>query len=353
MSKRFLIGTTFLILLAIVALGCDGSSNNTENINLAAFVSATRASTSGDYTLQFDVSGRWVIYAGGTPETIDYSRPVAFSNGENVTVDTSGQNRRFFFEAFLNFRSALFSEYHIPLAGVNNTREFGGYKGAGGRYIPFGRLYRSGKLSNVTRDDLAYLDSMALSSVIDLRGENEISGEPDILPEGVQWYNYPLSEDFDFTDMILKVILGEADAYQTMIDFYSADIEESSIQSWIDIFDIIEQGGPVMFHCSGGKDRTGMTAVLLLSALGVDRETVIEDYTKSDIYLADYIEEEVAEAEQIVPGGGERLRPMLESKPEYMETFLETVENQFGSMDNFLRNIIYVDVELLQYLYLE
>ncbi len=341
-----------LPLLAMVVFGCDGSSSNTASMeNLAALVSASRSSTSGDYTLQFEQSGRWMIYVGPTPWSIDYSGPAAFSDGEDITFDTSGENRRFFFDAFLNSGSAVFSEYHIPLAGVNNTREFGGYEGAGNKFIAFGHLYRSGKLSNTTADDLAYLGSMALSDVIDLRSKSQFSSVPDILPEGVLMHNCPLGSDF-INDEITKVILGEADGYQVMIDFYSADIEESNIRSWIKAFDILEQGGSAMFHCSAGKDATGMTAVLLLSALGVDRETAIEDYTKSDIYLADWIEEQVAEAEMIVPGGGERLRPMLEAKPEYMETFLETVERQFGSISNFLRHVIHADVELLQKLYL-
>jgi len=354
MKIRILTKAMLLALLTIVFSGCDGSSNNnTVSMgNLAAFVSASRASTSGNYTLQFEQSGRWVIYVGGTPRSIDYSRPAAFSGGEDITFDTFGENRRFFFDAFLNSGNALFSEFHIPLAGVDNTREFGGYEGAGGKFIAFGHLYRSGKLSSTTADDLGYLKSMALSDVVDLRSESQFLGTPDILPEGVLRHNYPLSSDIDFNDEMKKVILGEADAYQVMIDFYSADIEESNIQSWIGVFEILERGGPVMFHCSAGKDATGMTAVLLLSALGVDRETVIEDYTKSDIFLADWIEEEVAEAEKIFPGGGERLRPMLEAKREYMETFLETVERQFGSMSDLLRNVIHVDVELLQNLYL-
>lgn len=169
---------------------------------------------------------------------------------------------------------------------MDNNREFGGYEGAGGKFIAFGHLYRSGKLSGTTGDDLAYLKCMALSDVIDLRSKSQFSDSPDILPEGVLRHNYPLGSNF-IDDEIKKVILGEADGYQVMIDFYSADIEESNIQSWIEVFDILEQGGPAMFHCTAGKDATGMTAVLLLSALGVDRETVIGVYTRSDIYLAD------------------------------------------------------------------
>ncbi|MBT3258869.1 MAG: tyrosine-protein phosphatase [Deltaproteobacteria bacterium] len=353
MKTRILARAMLLALLAMVVSACDGSSDSTVSIsNLTASVSASRTSTSGNYTLQFEQSGRWVIYVGGTPRSIDYSQPAAFSGGEDITFDTSGENRRFFFDAFLNSGNALFSEFHIPLAGVDNTREFGGYEGAGGKFIAFCHLYRSGKLSGTTTDDLAYLNSMAISDVIDLRSESQIKGAPDVLPEGVLWHKYTLSSHIDFDKEITKVILGEADGYQVMIDFYSADIEESNIQSWIGVFDILEGGGPAMFHCSAGKDATGMTSVLLLSALGVDRETVIEDYTKSDIYLADWIEEQVAEAEMILPGGGERLRPMLEAKREYMETFLETVERQFGSMASLLRNVIHVDVKLLQNLYL-
>ena len=199
----------FLALLTMIVSGCDGSSSNTVSMhNLAAFVSASRASTSGNYTLQFERSGGWEIYVGGTPRTIDYSRPAAFSGGEDITFDTSGENRRFFFDAFLNSGNALFSEFHIPLAGVDNTRELGGYEGAGGKFIAFGHLYRSGKLSGTTADDLAYLNSMALSNVIDLRSKSQFSGIPDILPEGVMRHNHPLGSDF-IDDEITKVILGK------------------------------------------------------------------------------------------------------------------------------------------------
>ena len=262
-------------------------------------------------------------------------------------------NVRYFFEAFMAQGSVLFSENHIPLAGQSNFRDLGGYQGANGKYILFGRLYRSGKLSGVTTGDLIYLSSMALASVIDLRSVDEVADEPDLLPGGVVYYNYSLSVDFDFNKVLSQIVSGQADAYQTMIDFYSEDIDQDLVDAWTDIFDVIEESAPVMFHCSGGKDRTGMTAVLLLLALGVDRDMVITDYTKSDYYLADWIDEKVAEVDKLYPGSGELVRPMLESKPEYMETFLETVERDFGTVDNFLRNIIDVNVDLLRQRYLQ
>jgi protein-tyrosine phosphatase len=105
------------------------------------------------------------------------------------------------------------------------------------------------------------------------------------------------------------------------------------------------ENGPILFHCSAGKDRTGVASALLLHALGVDRETVIDDYLLSGEYIKGKYRDWLA--------GAPHLEPLMTVRPGYIAAALDEIETRFGGMDRYLREELGVRPEQLRSLYTE
>ncbi|MCR4841134.1 MAG: tyrosine-protein phosphatase [Lachnospiraceae bacterium] len=188
----------------------------------------------------------------------------------------------------------------IGLKSIQNARELGGYKGACGRSIKHGLLLRTAKLSGISKEDLAILkDKYHVSQIIDFRMPPEISGmeDPDIT--GAVYSNLDVMISFDDMDVDqeafklknpdLRIIVDACEKIG-MLDgrMYIGILEgEAGIRGYREFFDILLRARPgeaVLWHCTAGKDRTGLATMLLLSALGVDEQTVVDDYLLTNDY---------------------------------------------------------------------
>lgn len=172
----------------------------------------------------------------------------------------------------------------LPLNGGRNFRDLGGYATEKGKRVKWGRIFRSGVLANLTDADYAYLEHLDIAVICDLRSSKERTAEttnwrgsstPQIISWGYSNSREGAGDVFDgnltaekmrgvMIEMYTKIAYQHADKYATMFR------------------QLAEGRTPLLFHCSAGKDRAGTGAALLLTALGVDRETVIQDYAMSD-----------------------------------------------------------------------
>ncbi len=148
-----------------------------------------------------------------------------------------------------------------------------------------------------------------------------------------------------------KIITGETTGEQFMLPIYRVD--DQNIKTWKAFFNILQNGTSIVFHDGNGKDQAGMTAALLLSALDVPRETIINDFLLSNRYMASAIEESVAGIDKYYGAGtGDKLRPMLGVQPKYIETFFTNIETKYGSVDNFITNVLGGNKNQMKKLYL-
>ena len=175
----------------------------------------------------------------------------------------------------------------LPLQGGQNSRDLGGYATQDGHHVRWGKLFRSGSLYTFTPQDFAYLSRTGVQTVVDFRSSQERALEPSHWPEGTA--PRTLSKDYeqqigarmgerhgetvgarmagpDFVKAYPGVLIRMNELYRRMFDELLAD------------------HAPLLFHCSGGRDRTGVAAALILTALDVPRETIIQDYLLSDRY---------------------------------------------------------------------
>lgn len=267
---------------------------------------------------------------------------------------------------------------HLPQTGITNFRDIGGFRTRDGSSVKWGLLYRCAALDNAKKQNTAYLASLGLKTIFDLRSPGEVEKRPDILPDGCGYQNVSgipsldLDEDTDKTnkrsenlDMMakLKENADNPEALEKMRDYLCDGYAEMAQkpQAFQTLFQTLleKPGQPLAFHCAAGKDRTGIAAALILRVLGVDDQTVQADYLASNEYRK-------KETQKILMLLRILLRDatllalvrdsMLSVQPAYYARFFTEVEAAYGSFSAFMHEGLLLreaDVERLKQIYLE
>ena len=204
----------------------------------------------------------------------------------------------------------------LPLDGTLNTRELGGYPIIGGGVTNHNIFLRSDYLSRLTENDKDFLYDYGIRTILDLRDEGEIREfDAHIMNYGKFAYkNVSLVDDFDDFDNL----------YITIVTEYSARIRTA--------FEYIAERlpyGGILFHCMVGKDRTGVTAALLLSLAGAADADIIANYTVSSIYLRPMFAEYMKTNPDIPLNA-------MESSPAMMASFLKHIKTNYGTAYEYL-----------------
>jgi protein tyrosine/serine phosphatase len=223
------------------------------------------------------------------------------------------------------------------MSGCVNFRDLGGYPGADGRSIRWRRLFRADGLTRLDEDDCAQLADLGLATVIDLRTKGEVE-ERGRFPEDafeVEYHHLPLTDVLPPTED-----LNRYDEPAFVTTRYQQLFTEGSKSLARAVQVLAEPDAlPAVFHCSAGKDRTGVLAALVLGFLGVPRDIIIEDYALSAeamIALLERLKQEYAESVAEV----ERYAPAVISvAPETMAAFLDALEAEHGSFDDLARSL--------------
>jgi protein-tyrosine phosphatase len=232
------------------------------------------------------------------------------------------------------------SARRIPVNGTFNFRDIGGYPVDGGVIRP-GKLFRADALGRIGDAGKQTLRELDVRVVIDLRDDFEVEATPDDL------------EGLDVTVLRLPVFEGsgasQATIGATLVDLYEKivlqhrDVVVSALREIADTGD-----EAIVVHCTAGKDRTGVVVALALLAVGVDRETVLDDYAATQQNLAgEWLEGMLA----LVRRHGVEVTPALHaimggSPREALAAVLDLLERDFGGPRAYLLDAGLDDVEL-------
>ena len=220
----------------------------------------------------------------------------------------------------------------LSLSGASNFRDLGGYVGQDGRPLRWRRLFRSDHLARLTPQDTQTLQQLGLARAVDLRGRAESAAQSYALP-GVRYLPQPIEPTVvqRAKDMMAAGHeMTSARAVALMEDTYRAFVANNTRQLAGLFASLLDEDTPLVFHCTAGKDRTGVAAALLLLALGVSRETVMQDYLLTN---ALYRRPEGL-ATSSVPE--EALQVIWRVREEFLQAALQTVERDHGSIDRYL-----------------
>ncbi|MFT4224519.1 tyrosine-protein phosphatase [Dysgonomonas sp.] len=298
--------------------------------------------------LNIEAEGYWELYAGTSFESIDKTTPILTGNGSGIFPLNVNESIRIYFELVTNNGTLLLAERHLPMVGGYNFRDLGGFKTKEGRYTKWGKLFRADELSNLTEEDLQYLSSIPITSVIDFRAQSEVKRTPDKLPHTVR-FTYPIA----ITPGNLSSEGIQANLLSTNIDTQMKYMnrllvsDPPCVRAFRIFFAIVQNNlsAPLIFHCSAGKDRTGMAAALVLYSLGVDEQTIMEDYLASKIYLSDKYDAFIAKYP--------RAESIFTVKKMFLKAGINQIKRDHGSVMDYLTKVLKVDIVRMRRLYLE
>ncbi len=229
------------------------------------------------------------------------------------------------------------------LPAIPNLRDAGGVPAGHGRTVRPGRLFRSVDLSRAEDADLAGLAGLGVRTVFDLRTAVERESAPDRLPAGAVDRHLDVFRDFQRASAAnLREIIFDPDLVERfvrggrargfMLESYQAMVTlPSAHESYRELLRGLGAGGPVLVHCTTGKDRTGWAVALTLLLLGVDESAVYADYLRTNDDLVPLLEPVFAGFEA---GGGSRadLLPLLSVRAEYLDAARERVARDHGDV---------------------
>lgn len=252
------------------------------------------------------------------------------------------------------------------LSKQKNIRDLGGFSGYNGKTVKFGRLYRGGALSRVSEEDKEIIKSFGLTDIVDFRSTDEYLNRPDYQLENVSYHNFPpfqhdLKEDEkQQEDGNLLWFVKEGDSgFVHLLRMYKEMVDSKEGQeAYRNFFKILlSNDKPVVyFHCSQGKDRAGLAAYFIESALGVDYETIKQDYLLSNIAMKIKVNNLIKMVEN-KPFYNENYHKSLvdifSAKLEYLEGAVEVINSKYGGVMSYLKNVLNVDIDKLRKEYLE
>ena len=251
----------------------------------------------------------------------------------------------------------------LPLSGADNLRDLGGYPTGDGRQVRWGLLYRSGHLHNLTNKDMAYLEGLNLSRIVDFRGPSEKSDKPDRILRDANYVSYPVDvAGSDLKERIVEVIKGKAEMdlsdYLMGVNHEFASIYTPVFSKWILELARDPHTSPQVFHCTAGKDRAGFATAILLRTLGVPVETVMEDYMKTNEFIADTVDRIIRKVRtrSLFRNDGEVLRPLLGVEERYLGNAFNTIDKEWGNFETYARDGLGLstsDIESLRDRFLE
>ncbi len=295
------------------------------------------------------------IYAGESPDAIETTQPTAQISGQNH-IDLPGLNSaiRYYFRIVPEGSPEInVAERRVPMEGTLNFRDLGGYRTTDGRHVKWGRIFRSDGLARLTEQDQTLLKQIGIKLVCDFRAPAEVEKSPNKLPPdgAIQTQGLPVvSHEFDTVAIMERIKKGDTDWINEslMVEGYIRNIE-SFPDIWGTVINnlIDPQKRPLVFHCTAGKDRTGVCAALILLTLGVPAQVVIEDHQLSNILLAPFLPKM---AKYLQPYGVdvEDVMPYLVAPRTAIVAVIERIRAHYGTVDRYLNSKSGVDLRTLE-----
>ncbi|MFD4152812.1 tyrosine-protein phosphatase [Streptomyces hydrogenans] len=239
----------------------------------------------------------------------------------------------------------------IPLQGAVNVRDLGGYPTYDGERVRHGLVYRSDHLGKLTEADLVTLAGLGLARAVDFRIPLEVGYDgADRLPAGVTAVARPITDNGLFGQLTAAIgsrdpvlqeqMLGGGRAAAFMADVYRTFVTDAANRAAFGrtLRELAAPGtGPVLYHCTSGKDRTGWTSWLLLRLVGVPERSATEDYLASNTLRAAHdarVREGLRQSGMM--RNPELIVPLQEVRREYLDAALDEVRAGYGGLYRYV-----------------
>jgi protein-tyrosine phosphatase len=296
--------------------------------------------------------GKVKVFTGLSPLEANYQLAETAVGTSSLSFDDPSPGRRTYFVLKSEYGGTrITAERRLPLQGSVNFRDMGGYETVDGRYIKWGMLYRSEELIGLTAADRLYLQNCGLKVICDYRAEYEAELKPNPPIGEVRQIGIPIEVEslrhrsqMNYMDMIAKDMLHLLGPSGEMLILANQRYVSDFAKSFSTLFEILLTPGnlPMVQHCAAGKDRTGFGSAIVLLALGVPEQTVMEDYLLTNTFREEADQKILASIEPKLArdGDGDILWAVMQARPEYLQAAFDEIHLRYGTIDRYLEEAV-------------
>lgn len=297
-----------------------------------------------------------------------------------VEISSEGIDFRPYFQIQVGEETWITAERTLPVAGMNNFRDMGGYETYDGHHVKWGLLYRSDHFYHTKEAGLAYLKGLGIHTIIDYRSVDERSKYPNQeISDGVHTWcldpsahtaelaaQFTSSKEQEDENLVNKIIVQKeqgclVNRYDMVMEQYHNFVfKAQSKEAFSKMLQITAQpqAAPVVQHCRGGKDRTGFGSMLLLGILGVKKEAIIQDYmlTHDNRRERNAVKMEIYKKFTQDPVVLDYLYSLIDTKEEFIEASYDAIIKAYQSFEQYVKSelgISEAEITALRDYYLE
>jgi len=252
-----------------------------------------------------------------------------------------------FMTSFVSFAQISETPLQIQLEGAINFRDIGGYTTKDGKKVKTNKIFRAAEISTLTDQDMKVMSDKKILTVIDFRGTKEASLAPDKLLPNAEYILCPAGSETvnngDAEEMIKNL---KKEGNQFLLEFYGEKGVDYFGDRYRTLFQKLaskEDDKGILYHCTGGRDRTGMATALILYVLQVPMETIEKDFVASNAFLKEKkkvggsntedMYKDLVKATGLTPAA---LEAKMALTPELIQTFFAAINKKYGSIEQFL-----------------
>lgn len=298
----------------------------------------------------------------------------------SFSIDIEPVDYRPYFLLKFADKAYTIGERTLPVEGMNNFRDMGGYEAADGKTVKWGMLFRSDHIYNATDAGVAYLKKLNIHTIIDYRSDEEINKYPNkTVDDDIRTYQldpvahaaelsaqFTSSKENEDINLINKIV--EQKEKNTLVNQADVILEqyrtfankENSKEAFGEMLRITASSDApaVVQHCRGGKDRTGFGAMLVLGILGVKKEDLLQDYMLTEknrqernrIKMEGY--KKLTNDKEVL----EHLYSFIDTRSEFIATSIDTITEKYGSIETYVMEELGITramIDTMKEMYLE
>ena len=298
----------------------------------------------GNYIIKWEtdphIDGVIKLYVSDTPNSFNMAAPCNQANiedGRLTYITNDNTTRKYFLLAFNDKYFQTVGARSVQMDNIQNLRDIGGYFSEHRKHMTqWGKVFRSSELGTLSPKDTVRINNLKIKTIIDLRNEEEINNTPEKYA-GINRISIPISikGKEEIAQKLQEGRIRKGDGLIYMQDTYLRYITESSEQfsKALRVF-LDKENYPILINCTLGKDRTGFIIAMLLSALDIPEETIINDYMASNHYIN--LTKFAYLAHGLNTDAQETITLLLSANETWLDLVFHKIKKDYGSVDNYL-----------------
>lgn len=291
------------------------------------------------------IQGQVKVYASTDPETIPETSPIAaasIAEGKMIIITNDPSQRYYYMMVFNNKYRVKIATRNVNIPGIQNYRDLGGYKSSStGKLVRWGMLYRSAQIDSLECPAQRELKNLRIKTIIDFRTPEESNHYPQLQHEGFNIVHIPIATG-NMNEVLLGIQEGriKGDTINRIVERMNRDLVMNYRDEYKELFEILldRNSYPAIIHCSSGKGRTGIATALILAALGVNEDIIMQDYRLSNDYFN--IPKASRYAYKLPANSQEAITTIYTAKEDFLNAAKEEIEHTYSDVPTYLEKAI-------------